>query len=590
MSAYVDPAVRQSTQDVLSTIVTADSSQHAAKLVEQVGGRVTSDLWLIDAVGALLSPHQVEALAAMPGVRSIVENKRVMQSDWGDGGSSYSLTTDLAWPVAIDVGADQVHAAGVTGKGVTVMVVDSGVFFSPLMSMFLGADVAIPFAGQMDFLGDGVCPEGNSYQVYLMKQYDGYCMQYFSASVDRYGHGTHVAGIIGNNYKDAATNVSLGIAPGAWILSARSLGADGTGNYIDTIEAIQAGVAQKDERNIRVINLSLSAYATVPYFVDPLNRAVEAAWAAGIVVVAAAGNEGPNAETITVPGSDPYVITVGALDTNRTPGDWSDDILPRWSATGPTPDGFLKPDVLAPGSKIVSFMYNNPSDPLNTAMLALQHPDYSETTELFRMSGTSMATAVTSGVVALMLEAHPELTPDQVKFRLKYAAKPAVDGDDIAYNLLQQGAGRIWAPDAVFGTFPADGVANTWMDINADLAHGYATEADLAYHYQGPIRKMLSDDGSTVLYYAMTADGVTYGFGAADANGLSWFDLATLTSRLPTWSGGMLTMISGMEWAGGYSNPAGLPTWSGRLPTWSGGMDWAGGMEWAGGLPTWSGG
>ena len=120
--------------------------------------------------------------------------------------------------------------------------------------------------------------------------------------------------------------------------------------------------SNKDAFNIRVMNLSLSAQATTPYFVDPLNRAVEAAWAEGIVVVAAAGNTGPEAETITVPGNDPYVITVGAVDSKRTPGYWADDILPSWSATGPTLDGFAKPDVLAPGANIVSFMYNDPDN------------------------------------------------------------------------------------------------------------------------------------------------------------------------------------------------------------------------------------
>jgi len=142
--------------------------------------------------------------------------------------------------------------------------------------------------------------------------------------------------------------------------------------------------------------------------VDPLNRAVEAAWASGLVVVAAASNAGPAAQTITVPGNDPYVITVGALNTNRTPGDWSDDYIPAWSSTGPTLDGFAKPDVVAPGSSVISFMYNHPHQITLSAKLVQEHPDYSVNTTLFRMSGTSMATAVASGVVALMLGEHPE--------------------------------------------------------------------------------------------------------------------------------------------------------------------------------------
>ena len=139
--------------------------------------------------------------------------------------------------------------------------------------------------------------------------------------------------------------MALGTAPQARILSVRVLDDDGTGTYADVIEGIQYIVANAAQFNVRVLNVSLSAEATVPYFVDPLNRAAEAAWHAGIVVVAAAGNTGPGASTITVPGNDPYVITVGAVDTQQTPDDWSDDVVPEWSASGPTLDGFVKPDV-----------------------------------------------------------------------------------------------------------------------------------------------------------------------------------------------------------------------------------------------------
>ena len=118
--------------------------------------------------------------------------------------------------------------------------------------------------------------------------------------------------------------------------------------------------------------------------------------AAGIVVLAAAGNSGPAAETITVPGNDPYVITVGAVDSNRTPAYWADDILPPFASTGPTLDGFAKPEVLAPGMNVVSYMYNDASNPENSAYLVQQHPDYSENTSMFRMNGTSMSTAAAS--------------------------------------------------------------------------------------------------------------------------------------------------------------------------------------------------
>jgi len=247
---------------------------------------------------------------------------------------------------------------------------------------------------------------------------------------------------------------------------------NGVGTYADVIAGIQYAVEHKDEFNIRVINLSLVSEVVSPYFVDPLNRAVEAAWADGIVVVGAAGNVGPKAETITVPGNDPYIITVGALDTNATPNDWSDDVLPSWSATGPTKDGFVKPEVLAPGANIVAYMYVDQNDDLRSASLVQMHPDHPddfaqlEGKNLYRMNGTSMATAVTSGVVALMLEKNPALTPEQVKFRLMASAQLKVDDNgELIYSTLQQGSGRIWAPDAVANISIPTKNANVGLDI-----------------------------------------------------------------------------------------------------------------------------
>ena len=266
-------------------------------------------------------------------------------------------------------------------------------------------------------------------------------------------------------------------------------------------------VANKDLHKIRVMNLSLSADPSTPYFIDPINRAVEAAWANDIVVVAAAGNTGPGSSTVTVPGNDPYVITVGAIDNNRTPGYWADDMLPSWAASGPTLDGFAKPDVVAPGANIISFMYNDQKHPENAAKLAQDHPDYSPSSHLFRMHGTSMATGLTSGIVALMLQAHPELTPNQVKYRLMYTAQQALtDDNEPLYNIFQQGMGRVWAPAAVLSEeIPTDGVANPGMDIQSDLAHnccsswvdldsdgvveeGEIDQTELGWHYQGAVR------------------------------------------------------------------------------------------------------
>jgi hypothetical protein len=438
--AYVEPGLLAETgsggipmPQTLSVIVTAVDSAAAARAVARVGGTVSSDLWLVDAVAATIPAEGLAALAAHPAVRSVVDNKGVESAQdptadttavdgwvtdyrfpvpW-DGSADIVQSTDdpkrykLAYPVGIDIGAD-VYFDGVysedeygdpiRGYGINVAVVDSGVYVSDQVKKTLGNLVAKQFIGQADFVGTGQCsPVGNVRYKRSVVQNQGYCWTDYRVSRDGYGHGSHVAGIIWNRLTEDTTGMTIGIAPQAKILSVRALDDNGNGTYEDVIEGIQYVVANREQLNVHILNLSLSAQATTPYFVDPLNRAAEAAWAAGIVVVAAAGNAGPEAETITVPGNDPYMITVGAIDGNRTPGYWADDVLPVWSSTGPTLDGFAKPDVLAPGMNIVSFMYNDSEAIANSAKLVREHPDYSETADLFRMNGTSMATAPTAG-------------------------------------------------------------------------------------------------------------------------------------------------------------------------------------------------
>ena len=508
-AVYLEPKLRTVQSETVSVIVTATNAQVAAQAVEAVGGQVSSELWIINAVAARVSAEQLNSLASQPGVVSIVDNKEVDTADGpadADGwvtdyrfsvpwdGSADVVATDnfrlweLVYPVTIDIGADIIHQTeiedkAIRGNGVTIAVVDSGVFFSNKLKKHFGTSIGNWFVGQADYVADGQCngQTNKDFNAPTMNvQANGFCWQGYDKSRDPYGHGSHVVGIIRNGLKDNATKVFLGAAPKAKILSVRVLDDDGRGTYEDVIQGIQGVIENKDKLNIGVMNMSLSAQATTPYFVDPINRAVEKAWQAGIIVVAAAGNAGPQAETITVPGNDPYVITVGAIDGQRTPGYWRDDTLPTWSSTGPTRDGFIKPDVLAPGTNIISYMFNNHKNAAKSAYLVQQHPDYSQNEDLFRMNGTSMATAVTSGVVSLMLQADPSLTPDQVKYRLMASAQHAqADTGEPVYNLFRQGAGRIWAPYAIFGDFPDDARANQGLDIDGDLAHGWTTSEEM---------------------------------------------------------------------------------------------------------------
>src|SRR5438876_1038386 len=174
-----------------------------------------------------------------------------------------------------------------------------------------------------------------------------------SSCNDSYGHGTFIAGIIAGN-GTSSNGAYKGIAPAAKLVSVKVAGADGSADVSNVLAAIQWVVSFKDRYGIKVLNLSLGTDSTQSYRVDPLNYAVERAWDAGIVVVVSASNRGPAAGTISKPGDDPLVVTVGAVDDMGTPG-LGDDQLPNFSSHGPTAaDGLAKPDLAAPGAHIVS--------------------------------------------------------------------------------------------------------------------------------------------------------------------------------------------------------------------------------------------
>lgn len=233
-----------------------------------------------------------------------------------------------------------------------------------------------------------------------------------SSTHDEEGHGTMVAGI-------AAGSSALykGAAPTAGIVSLKTADANGESSTSDVIAAIDWILDHRQQYNIRVANFSMAGAAETSVRIDPLDKAVERLWFAGIVVVAAAGNHGTGSGPVSqsfAPANDPYVITVGATDQHSTSDPYDDD-TPSWSAYGVSMDGFSKPDISAPGRYMVG-----PVPASST--LAQTKPERIVAPGYMWMSGTSFSTPVVAGAAAQILARHPDWTPDQVKGALMLTA------------------------------------------------------------------------------------------------------------------------------------------------------------------------
>jgi serine protease AprX len=281
------------------------------------------------------------------------------------------------------------------------------------------------------------------------------CSLCSDSSADAEGHGTMVAGIA------AGSGSYPGGAPNAPLVSIRTANGDGQSRTSDVVAAADWILAHAKEYNIRVANFSLAGASDTSIRIDPLDRAVEALWLNGIVVVAAAGNHGQGGAVSMsyAPGNDPFVITVGALDQNGT-SDPSDDTVPSWSAHGTTLDGFTKPDVSAPGRYMVA---PTPMD----GTIAKTVPDRIVAPGYIWMSGTSFSTPVVSAAAAQILARHPNFTPDQVKGALMLAANylPNVSG-------YAGGVGEIDAGVAATIDSPPNPNSGLYRFVNGDGPQG----------------------------------------------------------------------------------------------------------------------
>ena len=325
--------------------------------------------------------------------------------------------------------ADQL---GLDGQGITVAVVDSGL--STKTDDFKSA-------GASRIIADGSFGnQGNT--------------------MDLYGHGTHVAGILGGNGA-ASAGMYRGVAPGVNLVNLRVSDKNGATYESSVIDSLLWIYQNKDVYNIRVVNLSLNSTVAQSYQTSPLDAAVEILWFNGIVVVVSAGNNGTGNGPVTIypPANDPFVITVGATEDKGT-ASLEDDNLAIFSAYGLTEDGFAKPDLLAPGRNLVAPL----SDKASTVYTA--HPFHRVGEYYFRMSGTSMSAPVVSGAAALLLQDEPNLNPDQVKFRLMATANTSWSG----YDPAGAGAGCLDVYAAVNGTSTES--ANSGIPVSLMLSTG----------------------------------------------------------------------------------------------------------------------
>jgi serine protease AprX len=358
----------------LSVIVreAAPTSSDAERLVRSLGGDVTRELTIVGGFAAHVPAGSLTDLVRSTSIAKIWGDGRIDMA--GDKTGKYdSSAPNAVWRQVTKLNGGT--ASKYNGAGVGVALVDTGV---------------VPVPDLVNRV---------AYRVDLTSEVDGY---------DRFGHGTHLAGIIAGDGTSSG-GATRGVAPAANLISVKVAGWDGATDVSVVIGGLQWIVSHRTEYNIRVANLSFGTNSKQPYALDPLDYAVEQVWFSGILVVVSAGNQGqPGA--ITKPGDDPYVLTVGAADLKNTL-EMKDDTVADFSSAGPTQDGFLKPDIYAPGITIVS-----DRDPGST--IDQLHPSAILNDSYIKGTGTSQAAAIVSGVAALMFQAAPGMTPDVAKATL----------------------------------------------------------------------------------------------------------------------------------------------------------------------------
>lgn len=492
-------------------------SKHRQKMLG-MGAALKSNLDVINGSALRIPAAMLPILEQDPDITYVSPDRKTIQLS----GEDFVLDA---------TGSSGVINAGYTGYGIGVAVIDSGIR-----------------TGHPD----------------LMNLYNGYSRVVYSQSFisgldasDQYGHGTHVAGIIGGNGY-VSNGWMQGVASRVNLINLRVLDANGAGSDSAVVSAIQRAIQLKNTYNIRVINLSLGRPVFESYTLDPICQAVEQAWKSGIVVVVAAGNSGRDNSmntngyaTITAPGNDPYVITVGATSTHDT-DNTSDDTVTSYSSKGPTLlDHIVKPDLVAPGNGLVSLLASGstldkamPSDEVSPSA----YGSYSYTRYYTRMSGTSMATPMVSGAVALMLERIPSLTPDQVKARLMKTASKSYP----AYSWAYSNSGSAYNTQSdVFAV--GAGFLNTYNAVASnDTPSGNALSPVAVRDSSGNV--LMQTDGSSVWSNSIVwGTSIVWGNGV-NANSIVWGSSIVWGNQ--TLTGNSIIWGASIVWGNGSNSTA----------------------------------
>jgi serine protease AprX len=495
----VDLQRRAGTANMVTVIVQFRQMPGSASLkgFEGRGAAIRSKFQGIHAVTMHVPVSMLAELENDPNVAYVTPDRALSMT-------SNPQTEEFATAVQADLAASQY---GLDGTGVGVAVIDSGI-----------ADHS-----------DLHAASGGSRVVYSQSFVAG-----DTSTSDKFGHGTHVAGLIGGSGKNSGNGngyagTYAGVAPNVNIINLRVLDALGNGTDSQVIAAIQQAIALKNTYNIRVISMSLGRPVFESYTLDPVDQAVESAWKAGIVVVVAAGNNGRFGPTngfgtVGVPANDPAVITVGATMTEQT-NSRVDDQIASYSSKGPTAiDHIVKPDLVAPGNRMVSLRVAG-------STLDSSFPQYDVTpgngaaSKYFVLSGTSMATPIVSGAVALLLQQNSALTPDQVKARLMKTSWKSIG----QFTYSHDNWGNMYNNEYDLFTYGAG-----YLDINAalgntDLATGVALSPTAVFNSNGSVTvtdTSSSAFGGTSVVWGATSvvwgKSVVWGSNALSASSVVW--------------------------------------------------------------------